>query len=165
MTPTIRAPQILPPLLFGASFVLYLLSLTLPAYKSCGEIWSGAAVLAVGWMAVPGGVVAWLANPALICAAIASMRGKHHGSSVFSIISLLLALSILLFKKTPAATAVGEVWTPFAVLCGYYVWLGSIALHLVASLLELGAEEECGDESSVDFAKKEAPVSPIAPLE
>ena len=101
----------------------------------CGE-WPGYGILLFGFLAVPlsWANAAWLANPLLFLAWIATGLGRKTPAVALSVAALVLAASFML-----AGTVVtNEAGLPFPITglrLGYWLWLGSTAIALVAAML------------------------------
>lgn len=104
--------------------VLWAVSLALPAVGVAGgPTLRGSDVLVQGYAAWRQGVLAWFANPALVCAAVAAWLRLDRVSVALSILGLGLALSS--FLAGAVARGGGASVPEFSFLAGFYVWLGA----------------------------------------
>ena len=127
------------------SITLFLISLFVPAYctvprngggapEHCGL---GALSLAFGFLGAfssdsPFGHWAWMANPFLLASGIMIAKGRKMVSIVLASISLLFAVSFL------HADWITDGWTGHSIArveVGYWLWLTSIAVALVAAVV------------------------------
>jgi hypothetical protein len=94
----------------------------------------GLANLCLGWILVPTGVVAWLANPLLLMAWSSMLTSSRRTQSlILSIVSFVLAASFL-FHSQIIASGTGTPETIMAYGLGYWLWLTSMAFAVVGSI-------------------------------
>jgi hypothetical protein len=123
-----------------ASVIVFVVSLALPGYYVGGgsSSWSpGFACLLCGCLGAP----AWLANPCLF----ATWFGLRRESAlritpvVSAVAALAFAIAFLFQHQVPRDEA-GNMDTITARGLGYWLWLTSIVVALVASVVGLGDE-------------------------
>lgn len=126
-------------LLVGVSILLFLASLTQNPFRTAspnepkGHYFGGLALLLIGWVGVLGGIVAWLANPALLMAWIFTFsRYRRVEAVVCSVAALGLALSFLSVKEMPGETENAKI---ISYGLGYRLWIGSIVMACVGSMV------------------------------
>jgi hypothetical protein len=118
--------------------VLYLASLVLPAASAFEtpthphEVVRGFWLLAVGWLGIFGGQVAWLANPFGLVATLLLVAARGSLAIVFSLIALLLSLLAFLWRVDLG----WEQPIPGRLDIGAYLWMASFAALLICSCLE-----------------------------
>jgi hypothetical protein len=123
-------------ILIAASVVLFLVSLTQTGFYLGEEERDdspGWLIILIGWLAVfTHDSVAWLANPLLLLTWFAALIvGSRRAAIVLAAASTLLALSFLFCESMslgprPKVITLGP---------GYWIWLASIAVALVASMM------------------------------
>ena len=127
-------------LFVGLSILLYLASLTQNPYRTAwpapeGQYFGGLALLLIGWVGVFGGVVAWLANPALLMAWIFTFSRYRRAEAVICALAALgLALSFLSVKEIDVDEA-GNHAKIISYALGYWLWVGSIVMACAGSMV------------------------------
>lgn len=141
--------------IFYTSFALFIISLTQESYctNQCGD---SLAVFLAGWIGVLfevgaltdlllnidtigevnytiGATFSWFANPALLIAWL-TYRESKTTSLVFTILSLALMLSFLMFDKVLDNEA-GHYNAIVSYKAGYWLWLSSSAVLAAGALL------------------------------
>lgn len=92
-------------------------------------------LLLIGWLGVFEGIVAWLANPALLLAWIFTLSRKRRVEAVIcSLAALGLALSFLSVKEMDRDEA-GHHAKIISYGLGYWLWIGSIATAYAGSMV------------------------------
>lgn len=126
-------------LFVGVSILLFLASLTqnpcrwASPNESDGQHFGCLAFLLIGWVGVFGGIVAWLANPALLLAWIFTFsRYRRVEAIVCSVAALGLALSFLAVKEIPGDNGSAKI---ISYALGYWLWIGSIVMSCVGSMV------------------------------
>jgi hypothetical protein len=101
--------------------------------QSAASSGPGWRLLLQGWRAMPGGYVEWLANPALLIswAACASGRRFLAIASACTAVALMLVFLCRRNLETPLSAS---GMTVVAYGPGYWLWLGSALLMVVASV-------------------------------
>jgi len=125
-------------LFVGVSILLFLASLTqnpcrwASPNESDGQYFGCLAFLLIGWVGVFGGIVAWLANPALLLAWIFTFsRYRRVEAIVCSVAALGLALSFLAVKEIPGDNGSAKI---ISYALGYWLWIASIVMALAGSM-------------------------------
>lgn len=118
---------------------LYMLSLALPAMDmtytespGSSEIADlrGYAVLLSGWLMVPAGNPAWLANPLFAWVVFHLWRGTKRRAIV-----LIMVSAMLICAGIPALLAMDSGSAAFdSLFVGYWVWLASISMSAITVL-------------------------------
>lgn len=120
------------------SLGLYLALLTQECYcttNSCGESWSGLAILisgAFGFFTCPVGFV-WLSNPILFYS-WRYRNSKPKESMIASLAAFVFGLSFLLFKRMMVNEG-GSFEDIIGYRLGYWLWLSSSAIMLLGNLI------------------------------
>jgi hypothetical protein len=128
-------------LLIALSWALYSVSLFLPAllFATRGPI-EGYWVLLWGWWGLMGMSPAWLANVAFYAAGIACIARKDMFARWASGATLLLGLSSFAAKEWWFNEGSG---TPIRALgSGFYLWMASFVLLLLASFIVLPEQRQ-----------------------
>jgi signal transduction histidine kinase len=120
------------------SAIFFFAALSNPVFRFPLSTWNGWEILLFGWMGIFSGSIAWFGNLFLLAAWLGLAFGKKRSSEitslVMSLLAVALALSTLQLKeliidegggRTPI---VGHGW-------GYYLWLASIVLTMLGSLV------------------------------
>lgn len=96
----------------------------------------GWGLLMIGWLAVLGGMIAWLANP-LLLAGWAVLACRLRGlAAVFAVAALACSSSFMLYQTMWINEAGAEApITGYGL--GYWLWLASAATLLVACLVAM----------------------------
>lgn len=117
---------------------VYVVCLPLDAFcvaGKCGD-WPGWGALAFGWLLV-GATDAnsmWLANPLLFASWLCTWLHQRWVALAAALGALVLALAFMSFKTV----VTNEGGIPMAIsgyAAGYWVWVASIALSIVAAVL------------------------------
>lgn len=125
-------------LFVGVSILLFLVSLTQRTYRTA---WPNEpegrcfVLLLIGWVGLFGGMVAWLANPALLVAWIFTFsRYRRVEAIVCALAALGFALSFLSVKEMDVDEA-GHSAKIISYGLGYWLWIGSIVMACVGSMV------------------------------
>jgi hypothetical protein len=124
-----------------ASILLFLASLTQNGFyidrKDNPEAWSPCfGLLLIGWIAVPLGIPAWLANPAIFLAWICGLFGWKQSAVVSCAFALVFSLSFIFCERILTDEGGGESGiTGYGI--GYWLWNASIAVALLGSTITL----------------------------
>jgi phosphatidylserine synthase len=128
-------PKNLSVLLVGLSIILFFVCLTLTAFRTSSNndypawfvfVFFGPISL---FLLYP----TWLANVFLLLSWTEHSRNLSK-CLTYSLVALILALSFLLYKKVPITDTGSET---FSVASGYWVWILSIALQVLAAAINL----------------------------
>jgi hypothetical protein len=123
------------------SIAVYALSLTQPGICISGgcDRWPPWSMLLMGFLqfltvssSLAG--ICWLANPLLFLAWIFSFRVRYGLAFRLSWIALAMALSLVVTRHVLASES-GNVEYITAFASGYWLWVGSIALMVLSTLL------------------------------
>lgn len=135
--------------LVAASLLAYCISLWMPAFEvltSRPETTPGYELLILGWTSVV--LVrdeslflcfAWFANLAFLRTCLALRAGRSVDACASAAIGVVLAASFMLAKQTRMSGAC-ELH-PIKLHAGYFLWVASMVLALVASITILRREE------------------------
>ncbi|MGI8689083.1 MAG: hypothetical protein ACR2M3_10940 [Thermomicrobiales bacterium] len=106
------------------------------------SVYSGGGLLALGWLAVLYGQVAWFANPALACSLVLTAARRWRAAAALALVALLLAAALLLFNRQhiPANEGGTADLILLRPLLGCYLWLGSIVVAGLGALLGLATD-------------------------
>ncbi len=98
--------------------------------------WPGYAILLFGVLALGDNPanMAWLANPLLLAAWIATWMGRRVPAFIVGFAALVLAVSFS-FAKTVIANEAGIASSVTGLRLGYWLWLASMATACAAALL------------------------------
>lgn len=120
------------------SLALYAGSMMLPIYS--GNTLPGYMALLCGWMVglseIPT-AIAWFANVSYFFAVVMILKRKNpkpFAALVLSIITIVLGLVILAAGKTVIGSS--EFMSKASMGTGFYVWMGSFVLILLASWIK-----------------------------
>lgn len=120
------------------SLALYLGSMMLPIYS--GNTLPGYMALLGGWVVglseIPT-AVSWFANVSYFFAIVMILKRKNpkpFAALVLSIVTIVLGLTILAAGKT--VTGASEFLSKASMGIGFYVWMGSFVLILLASWIK-----------------------------
>lgn len=136
-------------LIIGLSMVIFLASLTQPAFsvergtRPAAE-YPSIVLLAIGWMAVPDGAVSWLANPSLVLGwYFTQFETRRTMALVITLAALALALSFLRHDEFLLDTS-GNRGVISGCCAGYWLWLSSIITLILGNslLLFMGGNNE-----------------------
>lgn len=122
-----------------ASILVYIACLSQDSFcvnGSCSD-WPGWGVLMLGWIegAIhPRAGVSWYANPVLYVAWFFISRADRKKALRFSVAALLLAAWFLLVRNV-AVSEQGALSDVTGYALGYWLWLASTGLAVVAALL------------------------------
>ncbi len=122
------------------SIVIFCISLTNDGFyidrPSNPRAWApGWAELMLGWILVPGGIIAWLANPLLFFGwMLLANKLLAPASTIVTALAICIALSFLLHKEIITSEA-GNVSAVTGYGSGYYLWIGSMVVAMLAGLL------------------------------
>lgn len=124
-------------ILLVLSLALFALSLALAACQPMtnsapGEIWSGYVLLFMGPLGLLTLNFSWLGNVFLLAGWINIFRGRRNKALVYSAMALVAAGSFSFYDAVPVGSS-GSF--PFKLLPGYYVWLASMTVALLAGVL------------------------------
>lgn len=126
-------------LFVAVSILLFLVSLTQNPCRTAspnepeGQYFGCLALLLIGWVGVFGGIVAWLANPALLMVWIFTFSRYRRAEAVIcSVAALGLALSFLFVKEMPGETESAKI---ISYGLGYWLWIGSIVMAFAGSMV------------------------------
>ncbi len=135
-----RVPPFRPRLLLLGPVALYLLCLALPAMDmttldSGREVSEtadlrGFAVLLVGWLMIPSGNPAWLANPLFGYLLFRLFRGGGRSRMMLLLTAIMVVCAAI---PTLLALEAGPP-TRSSLHAGYWVWLASISLTAVVMM-------------------------------
>lgn len=100
-----------------------------PMDSSFGNGWGA---LVAGWLGLLAGVPAWLANPLLIAAWVAYVRRMHRLSRILSVAAGGFMLSFTLESQIEVGTS-GSLSAITSLGVGYYLWLSSAVVQVIAS--------------------------------
>jgi len=120
------------------SIVLFLSSLTQNTYfiedekASVGSF--GLVALLLGWMAIAGPGIAWLANPLLLASIALNILKKRIVALISVLGALAFALSFMTFK-TIIANEGGSTEEITGYDTGYWLWISSISVNLLGIIL------------------------------
>jgi hypothetical protein len=101
------------------------------------EVNRGGNILFIGWMGVLVGQVAWVANPPWVLGIGLLFFERIKGARILLTLAALLALSTLRLYRSEMPYDEGGVTKMLlqAPLLGFYLWLSSIVLALVAAFV------------------------------
>jgi len=117
--------------LIHLSLILFIISLFLPAFTfGTSNVYEGYSALLLGPLGVLAYCFVWFANPFLFISWVKYSNKQYDKGYSYSIISLIFTLSFLLYQRLPEGSAGNHTFT---IGSGYYVWLLSIVLCLVAN--------------------------------
>lgn len=127
-----------------AGLLLFVLSLLMPAIDGSGfPAFSGWDVLEQGASAWRQGVVAWYANPVFLAALVLCWVQRFKIAIVGGSVGLLLALSS--FSAGMMAENAGQAVPAFSFAIGFYFWLFSFVVVILAAIA--GVYREAGSGS------------------
>lgn len=112
---------------------LWCVSLALPGLHSFGQQQSGLLILAIGWLAVVSGNLAWLANGFFLYSASRLIAGKRAAGSAF----FASILSLDTFRLTETLSAKGEMGTTIPIYgygWGAVLWFGAVYVLFVTAV-------------------------------
>lgn len=119
-------------LVLGVSWLLYLISLFLPAFLlPWGRTMKGIVVLAYGWWGPFMGQFAWFANPLYVFSNIFLFSGKYSKAFVCGAIALLLALQSFTVKEIYENE--GSSTKVLGLKVAFYVWLSALFIVTLVS--------------------------------
>jgi hypothetical protein len=125
------------------SAILFVVSLTRNSFcvPSGCDLWPGWGVLLLGWIEPfsaaqvgPFVAVSWFANPCVVAAWIFAFQSNKGIAVALGAAGLLLGLGFLLGKLV----LVSEAGIPYQITgyaAGYWIWITSLAVALVAAIL------------------------------
>jgi hypothetical protein len=101
------------------------------------EVNRGGNILFIGWMGVLVGQVAWVANPVWVLGIGFLFFERIKGARILLTLAVLLALSTLRLYRSEMPYDEGGVTKMLlhAPLVGFYLWLSSIGLAVVATFI------------------------------
>lgn len=116
------------------SIVLFLISLTQKCYCTTGNCSDSIMVLLIGWLGAfsGGAAITWFANPALLVSWLTFTKSANT-SLIASFIASFFAVIFLMFG-TITANESGQDQPIIAYRAGYWLWLASSVVMLVANL-------------------------------
>lgn len=113
------------------TFLLFIMSLFLNAYYiNDGENSVGSLGIIALLLGLFGMNISWLANPCLIMSLIHLKRENLRKAFIFSLVSVLLGLSFLLYDKIIANEGGGKTEITSYGL-GYWFWLSSLIINFI----------------------------------
>jgi hypothetical protein len=122
-----------------ASIILYAVACCLPALEfknsnSAPDIMFGLRALVVGWSGIFAGVFGWYANPLWVFALFFCLLRKPGFGAVFAVAALAIALTTfgVVGQELPGDEGNVTRTTVVALLPGFYVWLASLCVPLLA---------------------------------
>jgi hypothetical protein len=122
--------------LTALSIAVFGAALTQPALffgdspTSSGPAWR---MLLSGWRAVPHGYVEWCANPALFLSWAAAFPGRRPRLSLAAACASAALMLMFLFRRILTVPSAGTALTITSHGSGYWLWLGSALLMVVAA--------------------------------
>jgi hypothetical protein len=117
------------------SLIVYLSSLCLPAYYvGSGGAFLGIFALVLGPIDLLAMHLPWLANPLLVLSWWQLARGTAVKAMALSFLAIAAAL-VFWLGENQVQVATGSSASTYLLRSGYFVWLASIAVQLVASAL------------------------------
>lgn len=122
---------------FTLTIILFVLSLFFNAYYIDAEETNGQpgiSALLLGFFAIAGSGISWLANPCLVISLVFLKRQNIVRSKIFAVIAVLFGLSFLLFHKVLVNEGGGKS-TVTAYGLGYWFWLSSLIFNLITILI------------------------------
>lgn len=137
----------------GLSLALLLTSLPFPCYVVEGRtgFGEGIALLLIGWMGVFDGQVAWLANPLLLLGWCATfLRLPRIIGLTLTLLATGFALGFLLYPDILVNEA-GHRAAITGYRTGYWLWVGSTLVALLAAVLNPGPTAAETAVEAVDF--------------
>ena len=119
------------------SLVLFAVACGLPALRFDLNVYSGPAVLLMGWAVIAQGVIAWYANPIWLFGLVMAALGKTRVAAMACLLALTVGCStLLLFHQTLwDGQEGGHVQRLQQILPGGYAWLASLAASPLGALL------------------------------
>lgn len=118
-----------------ASLGLYLICLFLPAYRTTErQQHLGIEALLAGPWGLFFGHFSWFANLFLLLSFTKRSGQTRKRPFVLSTVALLLALTFLLNRHIPVGV---QGYFSYSAELGYYVWLASIALAVMAAYISM----------------------------
>jgi hypothetical protein len=135
-----------------AALAVYCTSMLCPTYctyselggESCSEIGGGLAATLFGWLGIlasNGGIVlVWFANPLFIIGLIINKKSPT-GSLLLSIAASVVSLAFL-FGDEIMINEAGHVAKIATLQIGYWLWLTSMILLVLASIYSLGTRSK-----------------------
>jgi hypothetical protein len=133
--------------------VLFALSLFKDGYfvergdsiTSAGSAW---LLLLIGWMGLFLGIIAWLANPLLLVGWLLLAGRQPRAAAVCALAATVCAGSFL-FYKTMITDEAGHRSRITGYGLGYWLWLGSAAVLVAASLVAVFGSRDHDESESV----------------
>jgi len=120
-----------------ASIGIFAVSLALPAYSiGCGGEFPGVFALLLGPIDLLALHVPWLANPLLVFAWHKFRKGAAQPSLISALLATAAAITFWI-GENKVAIAGGSCSSTYVVLSGYYAWLTSIIIQVLASAISL----------------------------
>lgn len=121
------------------SIVIFIISLFRECYVIQGQIGEegmlGIIAFLLGWMNPSQSLITWFANPFYILAIIL-LFGNKYFALISAIIAFGLAMSFQFFDEVIIDEG-GTVGIIYLLSSGYWLWLASIGLILITTLLNL----------------------------
>jgi hypothetical protein len=126
--------------LVALSVLIFLACLPWDAFCQNGQCssWPGWSILLFGWMSIPLAPdslanLAWLANPALVVAWVATLAREKAFAIAASAVALALAASFMLARDVVTNSG-GFSFPITGYRMGYWVWLASMTVALIAAI-------------------------------
>ncbi|MDR1959787.1 MAG: hypothetical protein LBQ54_12215 [Planctomycetaceae bacterium] len=117
------------------SIILFLMSLTQPAFIVDGGMYIGFLLLLIGWLGVGlGAGISWLANPLILVSWVTA--GVPGLSFVLSLLAALFAGSFLMFDEIIRDEG-GGMEKIVGYSSGYWFWLFSMLVMLAGNTIRL----------------------------
>jgi hypothetical protein len=102
------------------------------------DVMLGLRALAIGWSGIFAGIVAWYANPLWLLGVGLSLWKKPTAGIVLGVIAMAIGYTTfsLVGRELPGDEGNVTKMTVVRILPGFYVWMGSLGLLSVTSLVQ-----------------------------
>lgn len=121
--------------------LLYLASLTQLGFVAQeSNVWPGWGILLFGFLGLCSGHMTnliWLANPLLFCTWAVFIAHSKFIALFFAVLSLIVAASFLFCKTVEVSEAGGSGYEITHIGLGYWLWLASISLTVIACIMSI----------------------------
>ncbi|MBC8085999.1 MAG: hypothetical protein H7Z40_01940 [Phycisphaerae bacterium] len=113
-------------------------SLELRVSDGTKDVMLGLRVLAIGWSGIFAGVLAWYANPVWLLGVGMTFWKKPTVGIIAGIVALAIGYTTLslIGRALPADEGNVKKMTVVRILPGFYVWMSSLALLTLTSLVQ-----------------------------
>lgn len=113
-------------------------SLELRVSDGTKDVMLGLRVLVIGWSGIFAGIVAWYANPFWLLGVAMSFWKKPTVGIIVGVLALAIGYTTLslIGRELPADEGNVKKMTVVRILPGFYVWMSSLALLTLTSLVQ-----------------------------